>query len=272
MGALLNCYTDLDLYVQKAVDRTREVKEQISPHADTNQALDKLYGIIDRTKTSQPEAAFAIASGDFNHANLRKVHISSPTCGANTLDYAHTPFRDGYKALPRPPFGKTDHVSVLLLPAYRHKLKPDRAVTRILQAITFSSSLLSLYLHLINTDVTLPHTTITYWLLPVYISIYSYYYRLYLHTSQYVYIYLCYIFYKLFNHHNIYCICISAMSTLQFHSFTFHHYYTPAFHSIILIFHILFYCIIFYMVYILFYSYIILLQKCCAYDNKELEM
>ncbi len=71
----------------------------------------------------------------FNNGNLRKVlpryhqHISCLTHGVNTLDHVHTPFQDGYKALPQPPFGKSDHVSVLFLRSYRQKLKQDRSVT-----------------------------------------------------------------------------------------------------------------------------------------------
>ena len=34
-------------------------------------------------------------------------------------------FRDAYKALPRSPFGKADHDSILLIPAYRQKLKQE---------------------------------------------------------------------------------------------------------------------------------------------------
>ncbi|KAI4872060.1 hypothetical protein NFI96_030171 [Prochilodus magdalenae] len=41
----------------------------------------------------------------------------------STLDHCYTPFRDAYKPLPRPPFGKSDHSSILLLPTYRQKLK-----------------------------------------------------------------------------------------------------------------------------------------------------
>ena len=110
----------------------------IPPHANTNQALDKLHAVINRTESSRPKAAFIVAS-DFNNAKMRKVlpryhqHISCPTRGANTLDHVYTPFRDVYKALPRPPFGKSDHVSVLLLPAYRQNLKRHRPVTRTIQ-------------------------------------------------------------------------------------------------------------------------------------------
>ncbi|KAI3359098.1 hypothetical protein L3Q82_002644 [Scortum barcoo] len=85
-----------------------------------NKAMDELFGVIDRTDRD-PEAAFIVA-GDFNSANLRKVllrchqHISYPTRGENTLDHVYTPYADTYKALPRSPFGKSDHASVLLLP------------------------------------------------------------------------------------------------------------------------------------------------------------
>jgi len=103
--------------------------------ADNNTALDQLFGIIDKTETSRPDAAFVVA-GDFNTANMKKVlpkyyqHISGPTRGGNILDHVYSPFRNGYKALPRPPFGKSDHISLLLLPAYKQKLKRDRPVTR----------------------------------------------------------------------------------------------------------------------------------------------
>ncbi|KAL3048831.1 hypothetical protein OYC64_008335 [Pagothenia borchgrevinki] len=106
--------------------------------ADNNTALDQLFGIIDKTETSRPDAAFVVA-GDFNTANMKKVlpkyyqHISCPTRGGNILNHVYSPFRHGYKALPRPPFGKSDHILLLLLPAYKQKLKRDRPVTRTVQ-------------------------------------------------------------------------------------------------------------------------------------------
>ena len=41
--------------------------------------------------------------------------------------YLHT---DAYQALPHPPFGKSDHNSILLMPAYKQKLKQEAPVTR----------------------------------------------------------------------------------------------------------------------------------------------
>ena len=38
--------------------------------------------------------------------------------------------RDMYKAPPRPPFGKSDHNSIILVPAYKQKLKQEVPVTR----------------------------------------------------------------------------------------------------------------------------------------------
>ena len=43
--------------------------------------------------------------------------------GKKTLDYLYFTHRDVYKALPRPPFGKSAHNSILLIPAYKQKLK-----------------------------------------------------------------------------------------------------------------------------------------------------
>ena len=46
------------------------------------------------------------------------------------LDHLYSTHRDAYKALPRPPFCKSDHNSILLIPAYKQKLKQEVPVTR----------------------------------------------------------------------------------------------------------------------------------------------
>ncbi len=89
-------------------------------------------------ETAYPEAAFVI-TGDFNKANFRTIapkyfqHITINTRGDRVLDHCYSPFRDAYKSLPRPPFGKSDHSSVLLLPAYRQKLKREAPALRTIQ-------------------------------------------------------------------------------------------------------------------------------------------
>ncbi len=107
----------------------------IPPQANTDQALKELYGNISEQETAYYDAAFVV-TGDFNKANFRTIapkyfqHITINTRGDRTLDHCYTPFRDAYKSLPHPPFGKSDHSSVLLLPAYRQKLKREAPALR----------------------------------------------------------------------------------------------------------------------------------------------
>ncbi len=108
------------------------------PQANTDQALKELYGNISEQETAYLDAAF-IVTGDFNKANFRTIapkyfqHITINTRGDRVLDHCYSPFRDAYKSLPRPPFGKSDHSSVLLLPAYRQKLKREAPALRTIQ-------------------------------------------------------------------------------------------------------------------------------------------
>ncbi|RXN13035.1 Transposon Ty3-I Gag-Pol poly [Labeo rohita] len=110
----------------------------IPPQANTDQALKELYGHISEQETVYPDAAF-IAAGDFNKANLNTIaprffqHITINTRGDRALDHCYSPFRDAYKSLPRPPFGKSDHLSILLLPVYRQKLKREAPALREIQ-------------------------------------------------------------------------------------------------------------------------------------------
>ncbi len=103
-----------------------------SPSNNTDQALKELYENISEQETTHPDAAFVV-TGDFNKANFRTIapkyfqNITINTRGDRVLDHCYSPFRDAYKSLPRPPFGKSDYSSVLLLPAYRQKLKRESA-------------------------------------------------------------------------------------------------------------------------------------------------
>jgi len=89
-----------------------------------------LYRNISEQETTHPDAAFII-TGDFNKANFRTIapkyfqHITINTRGDRVLDHCYTSFQDTYKSLPRQPFGKSNHSSVLLLPVYRQKLKRE---------------------------------------------------------------------------------------------------------------------------------------------------
>ena len=49
------------------------------------------------------------------------------------LSLLYSNHREAYKALPRPPFGKSDHNFILLIPANKQKLKQEVPVTRSIQ-------------------------------------------------------------------------------------------------------------------------------------------
>ncbi|CDQ99807.1 unnamed protein product [Oncorhynchus mykiss] len=101
-------------------------------------ALNELYLTLCKLESIHPEAAFIVA-GDFNKANLKTrlpkfyQHIDCATRAGKTLDHCYSNFCDAYKALPRPPFGKADPDSILLIPAYRQKLKQEAPTLRSVQ-------------------------------------------------------------------------------------------------------------------------------------------
>jgi hypothetical protein len=69
-----------------------------------------------------------LVAGDFNAGKLKSVllhhffqHVTCADRGKTTLDHLYSTHRDGYKALPCPPFDKPDHNSIVLIPAYKRK-------------------------------------------------------------------------------------------------------------------------------------------------------
>ncbi|KAL6467851.1 hypothetical protein MHYP_G00235280 [Metynnis hypsauchen] len=107
----------------------------IPPQVDTDLAFRKLFDAVNKQETVSPKAA-SIVVVDFNKANFREVapkyfqHISCSTQRSCTLDHCYSSFLEAYKALPQPPFGKSDHLSILLLPTYRQKLKRAQPTIR----------------------------------------------------------------------------------------------------------------------------------------------
>ena len=102
--------------------------------AGTKTAISQLYKEISKQETTHPEAALLVAR-DFNAGKLKSVlpnlyqHVNKcATRGKTILDHLYSTHRDGYKVLP--PFGKSDHNSILLIPAYKHKLKQEAPMTR----------------------------------------------------------------------------------------------------------------------------------------------
>ena len=90
---------------------------------------------MSKQENVHPGAALLVAE-DFNAGKLKSVfpnfyqHLKCSTRGKITQDHLYSTHRDAYKALRRPPFGKSDHNSILLIPAYNQKLKQEAPVTR----------------------------------------------------------------------------------------------------------------------------------------------
>ncbi|KAL0175584.1 hypothetical protein M9458_027914, partial [Cirrhinus mrigala] len=107
----------------------------IPPCANPKDALRELYSAISEQQTNNPDGFFIIA-GDFNHANLKSVlpkfyqHVNFATRGNNTLDFVYTTNKNAYRAEPRPHLGYSDHISVMLIPAYRPLLKLTKPVQK----------------------------------------------------------------------------------------------------------------------------------------------
>ncbi|KAI4889154.1 hypothetical protein NFI96_009762 [Prochilodus magdalenae] len=131
-----HCSTDLELlmvkcrpfYLPREFSAVFILAVYIPPRANSATALGLLHDAISKQETAHPDAVFIVA-GDFNHCNLRTVlpkyhqHVSFPTRENNILDQVYSNVRGGYKAAARPHFGRSDHISVFLYPAYRQLLK-----------------------------------------------------------------------------------------------------------------------------------------------------
>ncbi|KAK3569833.1 hypothetical protein QTP86_005863 [Hemibagrus guttatus] len=105
----------------------------IPPQADTDTALWELHEAVNLHQTQHHDAVLIVA-GDFNSANLKHAasnfhqHITCPTRGSRTLDHCYTQFKDCYKAQSHPPFGKSDHATIFLMPRYKQRLKQEDLV------------------------------------------------------------------------------------------------------------------------------------------------
>ena len=62
---------------------------------------------------------------DFNAGKLKSVQPEGKINQIKALFHFYSTHRDAYKALPCTPFGKSDHNSILLIPAYKPKLKQE---------------------------------------------------------------------------------------------------------------------------------------------------
>ena len=105
--------------------------------AGTKTALNLLYKAISKEENALPSVCKQLlVAREFIAGKLKSIfthfyqHVTSATRGKKTLDHLFSTHRDAYKALPCPPFGKSIHNSILLIPSYKQKLKQEVPVTR----------------------------------------------------------------------------------------------------------------------------------------------
>ena len=95
----------------------------IPPDANANAALNKLHEAINLLQNKYPEALY-VAAGDFNHVNLQVTlptfhqHVTIATRDDNTLDKVYSNRQGTYRADPHPHLGASNHISIMLVPAY----------------------------------------------------------------------------------------------------------------------------------------------------------
>ncbi|XP_061133637.1 uncharacterized protein LOC133153670 [Syngnathus typhle] len=98
-------------------------------------ALSELYEAVSEKQTAHPDG-FTIFAGDFNHANLKSVfprlhqHVNFPTRGDSFLDLVYSSHKEAFKAAPLPHLGLSEHITVMLLPAYRQMVRASRPVRK----------------------------------------------------------------------------------------------------------------------------------------------
>jgi hypothetical protein len=112
-------------YLQREFSSIFFVAVYLPPQTDTGTKtpLNELYKAISKQDNAYPEAALLVA-GDLNAGKLKSVlthfyqHVTCATRGKKTPEHLYSTHRDAYKALLRPPFCKSDHNFILLIPAY----------------------------------------------------------------------------------------------------------------------------------------------------------
>eukprot|EP00061_Rhincodon_typus_P015277 g42865.t1 len=99
-------------------------------HVEVKSALDEICNATNSLGMEYPEALFIVAI-DFNQANFISVlpkyhqHVSCPTRDLNILVHCYTIMKDADHSILCLHFGKSGHKAVLLLLAYKQKLKQE---------------------------------------------------------------------------------------------------------------------------------------------------
>ena len=64
--------------------------------------------------------------------NMPKLHqfVNFPTRGNKTLDHCYSNIRNAFSAVPKPHFGKANHLAIRLKPVYNKRLKTKQVTVR----------------------------------------------------------------------------------------------------------------------------------------------
>lgn len=107
----------------------------VPPQATASDALKELHNSVSLLQNKHPEV-LCVVVGDFNQVDLWDIlptfhqHVNITTRGGNTLDKVFTNRRGVYRVAARPQLGASDHISLLLAPAYCPVAKSKNTVTK----------------------------------------------------------------------------------------------------------------------------------------------
>jgi hypothetical protein len=96
------------------------------PKANASRVNKDLSLRVEQIQTDKPDGVIIIC-GDFNHCRLKipkfYQQVTVATRKEKTIDLAYVNVKEAYTSIQKPSLGKSDHISVLLLPKYKQQLK-----------------------------------------------------------------------------------------------------------------------------------------------------
>ena len=128
----LLCVSFRPFYLPREFGQVHTILVYIPPDANADAATGVIAETVNSLATASPDAPVIIL-GDFNQCRIEDVlpnyqqTIDCVTRGNNVLDRCYCSVQDAYKSVPRPSIGKSDHLTVHLLPKYKQIIKREKA-------------------------------------------------------------------------------------------------------------------------------------------------
>ena len=137
------CQRDVELlgvsfrpfYLPREFGQIKIIAVYVPPDADEENAAATIAETVNSMEMASPDAP-TIVLGDFNHCRIEGVlpnyqqNIYCATRGNNILDRCYCSVKDAYKPMVRPSIGRSDHLTVHLLPKYRQLIKREKIKKR----------------------------------------------------------------------------------------------------------------------------------------------